>query len=193
MKRSNDNRKKSSGIVLLLLLVVGISIGYAALTTTLNINGDSTIGKASWDVHFDNVQVTDGSVDGANVTKAAAIDSGDTTKVNYSITLAKPGDFYEFTVDVVNNGTLDAKLSATPTLTGVSTEQEAYTNYTITYDDNSSIVVGDTSLIAGKTDSTTNKKTVKVRIEYKKDITASQLPTEDQALNLEFSMNYVQG
>ena len=45
MKKSKN--KKKSLLIILLLLVVGISIGYAALATTLNINGNTTIEKAS--------------------------------------------------------------------------------------------------------------------------------------------------
>ena len=42
----NKSKKKSSfAVPLLLLLVISISIGYAALSTTLNINGTSTIKK----------------------------------------------------------------------------------------------------------------------------------------------------
>ena len=36
-------KKNSSFVVIALLLIVTISIGYAALSTTLNINGTSTI------------------------------------------------------------------------------------------------------------------------------------------------------
>ena len=86
MKKKN----KKYMLVILLLLVVGVSIGYAALTTTLNINGNTKIEKATWDVHFENLQVTDGSV---VATKTAVIDS-DTTTINYEINLAEPGDFY---------------------------------------------------------------------------------------------------
>ena len=43
-----NNEKKGRGsfiAILVLVLVLGISIGYAALSTTLNINGSTTIGK----------------------------------------------------------------------------------------------------------------------------------------------------
>ena len=58
----NKSKKKSSfAVPLLLLLVISISIGYAALSTTLNINGTSTIKKQTWSVHFDTLTVTSGS------------------------------------------------------------------------------------------------------------------------------------
>ena len=179
----NSKNKKNYILVALLLLVVTITVGYAALSTTLNINGSSTITKQSWDVHFESLNVTAGSV---TATTPAAITADDTTKVTYGITLAKPGDFYEFTVDVKNGGTLPAKLSAAPTIDGVSTDQDVYVNYTVTWSDGSAIAAGDT--IQGG-----DSKTAKVRVEYDKNINANQLPTADQNLTLEFEMNFVQG
>jgi head-tail adaptor len=58
-------------------------------------------------------------------------------------------------------------------------------NYTVTWSDGSPITAN-TALAAG------DKKTVKVRIEYKKDITAAQLPSADTALSLTCSIPYVQ-
>lgn len=175
-------RKHSYVMPLLLLLVITISIGYAALSTTLNINGTSTITKQTWNVYFDTLTVTSGSV---TPTTAAAI-SSDKQTVTYTVPLTKPGEFYEFSVVVKNAGTLPAKISATPTLSGVSTAQDVYVNYTVKWSDNTTIAAGDT-IAAGAT------KTAKVRVEYDKNITASQLPTADQTLSLKFSMNFVQG
>lgn len=178
--------KKKSGkkvvLSLLALLLLTITVGYAALSTTLNINGTSKINNATWDVHFANLEVTSGSV---SATKAATIDSG-TTAIDYNVELIKPGDFYEFTVDVTNTGTIDAKLGDEPILNGVSAEQDVYTNYTVTYSDDTAIHAND-KLAAGAT------KKLKVRVEFdRENITNSQLPTEAQTLNLTFAMNYVQ-
>ena len=176
--------KKKSGkkvvLSLLALLLLTITVGYAALSTTLNINGTSKINNATWDVHFANLEVTSGSV---SATKAATIDSA--TEIDYNVELIKPGDFYEFTVDVTNTGTIDAKLGDAPILSGVSPEQDVYTNYTVTYSDDTAINAND-KLAAGAT------KKLKVRVEFDRNITNSQLPTEAQPLNLTFAMNYVQ-
>lgn len=174
-------KKNSSFVVIALLLIVTISIGYAALSATLNINGTSTIKTNTWDVHFANVKVTTNT--GATVTKAPTITEGKTTEVTYNVALNKPGSVYEFTVDVVNGGTIAAKTSATPTLGGNT--QPTIFNYTVTWADGSDITAN-TALAAGAT------KTVKVRIEYKKDITAAQLPSADTALSLTCSIPYVQ-
>ena len=174
------NKKHVTILVLLLLLGV-ITIGYATLSSTLNISGTSQITNATWDVHFENVSVTTGSV---AATTAPTID---TSKLNitYDVTLAKPGDFYEFTVDVKNAGSVAAKLSALPTLTGVGTDQDVYTNYTFTHTDGTAIAAGET-LAAGAS------KNFKVRVEYDKNISASQLPGEAQNMTLTVGMNYEQ-
>ena len=176
--------KKKSGkkvvLSLLALFLLTITVGYAALRTTLNINGTSKINNATWDVHFANLKVTSGSV---SATKAATIDSA--TEIDYNVELIKPGDFYEFTVDVTNTGTIDAKLGEAPILSGVSAEQDVYTNYTVTYSDDTAIHAND-KLAAGAT------KKLKVRVEFDRNITNSQLPTEAQTLDLKFAMNYVQ-
>ncbi len=178
----NKKEKKNYVIIAILLLVVGISIGYAALSATLNITGNTTIGKSSWDVHFENLQVTTGSVE---ATTEAAVD-GQKTNINYTVTLEKPGDFYEFTVDVKNGGTIPAKIATTPTLAGLSTDQKVYTNYTATYSDGTPVQAND-ALASGA------KKTLKVRVEYNKNVAADQLPTEPQNVELTFAMNFIQG
>ena len=63
--------------------------------------------------------------------------------------------------------------------------QPAIVNYTVTWSDGSPITAN-TALAAGAT------KTAKVRVEYKKDITAAQLPSADTALSLTCSIPYVQ-
>lgn len=174
------NSKKNLVIVAVLMLITGLTIGYAALSTTLNITGTANISTVGWDVHFANINVTSGSV---NATTAATINSA-TTAVNYAVTLSNPGDYYEFTVDVVNGGTLNAKLSDI-TLGGLTTDADVYTNYTVTYSDGSTVQQGDT-IAAGAT------KTLRVRVEFDKNITNSQLPSSATSLSLTVATTYIQ-
>ena len=173
-------KDKKKILVILLLLVVGISIGYAAITTTLNINGNTKIEKASWDVHFENLVLSEGIVD---ATVDASIDSTKTV-IDYTINLVEPGDFYEFTVDIVNNGSIDAMISEV-LKEGLTTEQEKYIDYSVKYTDGFEVLEKD-SLIAG------NSRNVTVIVKYKEDIDAEDLPTEEQALNLSFAVTYIQ-
>lgn len=178
--RKKENNKSLIGVIIFLLLIC-VSIGYAALSSSLAINGTTKISQNKWDVHLESVAVTSGSV---TPTTAATVGSNKLS-VSYAVNLKLPGEFYEFTVNVKNGGTIPAKLSATPTVSGVSTAQDVYTNYTVRYSDGSTPASGNV-LAAGAS------KTIRVRVEYDKNISASQLPTTDQNLSLTFSMNYVQ-
>ena len=171
---------------LLLLLILFISVGYAILQSNLTINGTAHMNNPTWDIHWNNVQVTNGSVTGTNVTSPATIDSAKTT-VSYSIKLPKPGDFYEFTVDAVNSGTIDGMIDTISSkLNGTEISNlPDYLNYSVTYSDGV-VIQANQELKAGISEK------YKVRIEFKKDITNTQLPESIQTLNLSFTVTYKQ-
>ena len=52
-----DSKRERKGYVLILLLflLLLVSIGYAFLTSSLKINGHSSIENARWDIHFANI------------------------------------------------------------------------------------------------------------------------------------------
>ena len=156
------------------------------LQSNLNITGTTGINNATWDIHWNNVQVTTGSVTGTNVTTPATIDNLKTT-VNYNITLSKPGDYYEFTVDAVNSGTIDGMIDTISSkLNNVEiTTLPNYLNYSVTYSDGA-------ELQANQELKTGTTETYKVRVEYKKDISSTDLPGTEQTLNLSFTVTYKQ-
>ena len=167
-------------LLLIFSLALLIGIGYAALSATLNINGQTTINKASWDIHMEDINVTSGSV---TATTVPTLDTAKTT-VNFSVKLTNPGDFYEFTVKEVNKGTIDAMIS-TISKTGLTATQAKYLDYTVTYD--SGLALAEKQLLKSN-----QSETLKVRIAFKKDITAADLPTADSTLNLNLSLSYQQ-
>lgn len=132
-------KRKSYILPIFALVVVILSVGYAAITATLNITGTSTITKNTWNIHFQGLSVTSGSV-----------------------TAATP---------------------AAPTLSGNT--QSAIMTYTATWSDGTAIAPN-TTLAAGAS------KKMKLRVQYRKDITSSQLPTADTTLTLKFSLPIVQ-
>ena len=73
-------KKRKNKAILIVALILCITIGYAALATTLNITGNSEIKNARWDIHFDNLVVDSSSVE---ATTPATIDSNKTT-INYA-------------------------------------------------------------------------------------------------------------
>ena len=93
-------------ILFIIILILCVSVGFSFLNASFNINGRSTISKNTWDVYFDNIQVKAGSV----VASVEPAVSNKTTISNFKILLAKPGDFYQFYVDVINAGSIDAMI-----------------------------------------------------------------------------------
>ncbi len=173
--------KRRLSVVVLLLLLMSVTIGYSALSSSLNITGTSKINNAKWDVKFANVEVQTGSVDPV---AAPTIDASG-LNITYEVNLNTPGDYYEFTVDVKNSGSVAAKLSALPTISGVGSAQDVYTNYSFTHTDGTAIAVGETIAAGASTNFT-------VRVEFDRNITAAQLPTTAQTMSLSVGMNYVQ-
>ena len=158
-----------------------VTVGYAALSTTLSITGKGTLSKNSWDIHFENLVIVDNGA--SAVTTAPTIDSTK-TKISFNITLSKPGDTYEFTVDAVNKGTIDAMLSGFST-TSLTTDQQKYLTYTVTYSDGATISTKD-YLKKG------TSETIRVKVRFKEDLTSADLPSSAETLNLTATLIYVQ-
>ena len=178
LRRNNFLRNKKSFIFLLILC---LGVGFAFLSTQLNITGNTSVSGNKWSVYFNNVQVSEGSVDASVVPTTTGTA---TTSVNYTVLLDKPGDFYEFTVDAVNAGTIDAMIDSI-TMTSLDTDVATYLNYTATYLDGTTLAQND---VLEADDSTTYK----VRVEYKKNIEATDLDEDGINLTLTFGINYVQ-
>ena len=174
------NRRKNSYKSLLVLLLLGISIGFALLNSNLQIVGHSGINKNTWDIHWDDesIQVTSGSV----TTIAPVVTDNEKKNISFTTTLSLPGDFYEFTVDAVNTGTIDGMISIdalTPVITdneGESLTLPDYIHYSVTYVDG--IDITKKQLLAKRVDENTpTREKIKVRIEYDRE--AKQLPGSD--------------
>ena len=179
------NRRKNM-YLFLFILVCSLGIGYAFLRTELQINGTADFLDARWDIHFNNVVVNPSSVELSTGNTAAAI-STSTTEVTYAVTLKEPGDFYEFTVDAVNSGSMDAMIDTISSkMGGVEiTTLPAYMEYFVTYSDGIELAPNQ-YLKAGTTE------TYKVHIGFKKDISANDLTGQVENKTLSFSVTYVQ-
>ena len=176
---SRVNRKLQLVILLVLVCLVGtMSIAYAVLSTTLNINGTAQVQDASWNVHFSNIQVNPYSVEINPVIT-------DNNKVNFSADLTTPGEFYKFTVDIVNEGSIDAMIESVAKTPELSVEQKKYLRYEVEYVDGTSI--NDAQLLkSGET------KTISVLFSYRNDIPVSDLPSTETDFDLEIVLVYVQ-
>ncbi len=178
-------KKRWNKYILVLILLLGMGFGYAYLNSNLNINGTSQISGNRWDIHWENPVVSEGSV-----TNTLPTIDVSRTQATYSVTLNNPGDFYEFTIDAVNGGTINGKVS----LKNVevyegSTKLDSlpnYLSYSTTYADGREIAIDDT-LNAG----ITNK--YKIRVEFKRDINPEDLPDSQKSFNFITDVTYVQG
>ena len=183
MKRLNFNikdRKVLYGILTIALVCVfTLTIAYAALNAVLTIQGSAQVSSADWDIHLANPKVTTGSA----TTNVPQIKTNST--MDFSTTLNMPGDFYEFTVDVVNSGSIDAMIENVIKNPELDASQKKYLNYEVTYQNGESITTKQT-LAHGTT------MPIKVRIEYRKDLIASDLPTGQVVLDLSLTLEYIQ-
>lgn len=196
-----NKRKKSLKYLLVLLLL--ISVGYAAIATTLKINGTATVKSAKWDVYWEptSISVTQGSVSATGENAAHVTNNTTKDEVAFSVNLDEPGDFYEFTVDAVNNGSIDAVIAEDGIVKEVYSDAEhqtvttlpEYLEYVVVYAENDgTIAVGNT--LAKKSNNTPTTKTYKVRVKYKDNVDKSVLnESTNQTLYFGFSVNYVQG
>ncbi len=177
--------KRKMMFTLLVVLILGLGIGYAALLTNLSIDGTSTMLAGSWDVHFDNLDILESYDNPVVGDQEPTITSA--TSIAYTITFSLPGDVYFFTVDVVNEGTIDAMLESVESkLNGsVITTLPPYLEYSVTYLDgrelepNHLLAVGET-------------ETILVMLSYKKDLNPEDLPGPNVVNSLQFGMTYIQ-
>ena len=171
------NRKKNTKL-LLILLIVGLTVGFAALATTLKINGSASLGKNTWRIYWDNVGNVS-KTEAVDVLTGATIDPLNEKELYFSVTLNEPGDYYEFQVDATNGGTLDAMVGIVKTTINDDEDEELppYINYSVTYADGSEL--GQYQILPRADSSTTpatpTRERIKVRIELSMNITQEQL------------------
>ena len=173
-------KKKKYYVILVILVLLGISIGYAVMNRKLLINGSSGVRKNTWNLRFENVVISEGSVEETLPT----IDNNNLS-VDFSFSLHIPGDFYEFTVDLWNRGTIDAMIDSITKTPDLTEEQKKYLNYTVEYY-NGDQITSKHALVAS------SLVRLKVRIELKRDVNESDLPTDAVSHSVGFTVNYVQ-
>ena len=131
-----------------------------------------------------------GSVTGDQVTTAPTLSEND-TKVSFSVNLKKPGEYYEFTIDAVNNGTLDAMIEDIDFDVDNGGSLPAYLDFSVTYEDD--IPLFEKQLLKAAA-TNENVETYKVRVEFKKDITSDDLVDDEngETVVCTLDVSYVQ-
>ena len=177
--KMKDSRRQSK-ILLLVILILVISIGFAMLSTTLKIDGNTIIKKNTWSVYWDSIGDIEKSTKTV-INSAAEVNESDNTKLSFSVTLDQPGDYYEFQVDAVNAGSIDAMVNVVSTLINDDEDEDLppYIHFDVTYADGAE--VRQYHLLEKADDSTTpatpTRERYKVRLEYDRDITNEQFLT----------------
>ena len=190
---NREREMKTLVIAALVISVVAIGVGFAAFSTTLQINGTATVNTAdkTWDVHFENIEKTTQSTEGVEnsvptITDGTAGENKTNTAIS-TITAAftAPNQKLQYKVTVKNAGTYAAKLTAAsiPTLktitvtgTGETAETDAanvkkHLKFSFTKADGSPVTLN-TDTITAKTGTQDYLYT----IEYEDFNNASDLP-----------------
>lgn len=185
-----ERRKSSTSeivLIVLMVLVLSISVGYALLSTSLNIRGSSTVEDAKWSIDTGDIECEEGevctinpddpdntppevcTVTNTNDCNGAVIwMDGDT--IYFKHILSKPGDTFTFYASIKNNGNINAKVTNV-TKNELNTTARRFLNYNVTDASGNAIVSGRT-LNPGET------LKVKVTVSYRTDIAA--LPTSEE-------------
>lgn len=189
------NRKKKNKYMLILVVILAVSIGYAAVSTTLKFSGTATVMKHSWDVHWSNPVVVEGSVNSNNV-PAIGEDQGDpsNTKLTWTANLKIPGDYYEFTVDTANSGTVDVMISNINL--SVSPALPDYITFDAAYEDGQPIEINHKLAKSTKNGNTIIPTTEKlrVRVYYDPELatleTLNSIPQEGISYTFTYNITY---
>ena len=95
--------KKNYLIIVLIAILLTLAVGYAAFSQQLQIAGTANA-KGNWDIHFANAKMT-----GTDANNTVELSDND-HKLTVNVSLTKPGDSKTVTVDIVNEGSVDATL-----------------------------------------------------------------------------------
>ena len=183
--------KKSKRILLLLVILLLVSVGFAILSRQLNIFGLSNIAASKWLIHWDNVA----NEDGMRPTTHAYIKDLEKKIVEFEVNFDTPGQYYEFTVDAVNEGTMDADLVEIISTVndGAISTLPAYIVYEVKYANGVEPTVGD--ILPKKVGDTPGRQPYKVSIKYDENLLTNELYEEmPDELNytFKFSVKYSQ-
>lgn len=105
-KVGGDSEKKYK--YLAFLLFIFLSVGFAILSSNLQMGTNISIANASFDVHFEDAEVYKTNINDFN--NSPVINEKKDT-VSIDLDLEKPGDYVNVRLLVVNSGTIDGMLN----------------------------------------------------------------------------------
>ena len=179
-----ERRTKALVVVVLLIVVAGLTVAFAALSATLNINGTAYLDAAKWGIRFENLS-SPTKIGSATTTGTAKIEESKAAEITgMNVGLSIPGDKVVYTVDLVNKGTINAKIDNIEK-TVLTQEQQRYLTFKVTDQNGYEIKQGD---ILEKCET----KKITITIEFIKDLTKEDLPKQTSTISLSYKLNFVQ-
>ena len=176
-------RTKALVIVVMLIVVAGLTVAFASLSSVLNIKGTAYLDAAKWGIKFQNLS-DPVSVGTASSTGTAKIEEAKSAEINgINVNLSTPGDKVVYTVDLVNEGTINAKIDKIEK-TALTEEQQKYLTFKVTDKDYNEVSKGDIL-------SSVETKKLIITIEFIKDLTKEDLPTNTSTISLSYKLNFV--
>ena len=108
------HQTKVKVIIVMIIMIVFMAVGYALLSTNLNINGSTAV-TSNWQVEFSDIRTV--SLKGGATNKVTPTVSK--TTANFEVDLVQPGDEITYEIDITNYGDIEAEVKgATYTSTG---------------------------------------------------------------------------
>ena len=182
-------KQKNTQILVIALLsfaILFMSVGFATYASNLNINGTATVKANKWSVHYQS-----NSYQESTNSQAASASNLTDTDFTFTVTLTKPGDFYEAQATIINDGTFNATLTSL-TMSPLTEAQQKYLRYKVIYDGTEYTATQSSLNLSLPYTTGTNTKVVKVRVEYYQPETSSDLPQSDVDVTLTAQLHYDQ-
>ena len=182
LEKMENNAFRPIYFIVFIVMLIVLTMAYASLAVNLGIkvNGAKKVDALNWNIQFENIQKDEGSV---TAIKEAEIDESK-TGIEYEIALNTLGDFYSFSVDIANTGTMDAKIYDIIEKT-ITDEQRNYIEYYVRYTNGDEIKKDDT-LDAGE------KKNVTIMVRFREDLEKEDLPVNSTDLDLSYKIVYIE-
>ena len=168
--------KKNIIIGALIFAICVMSIGYAALSTTLTINGTATISQ-DWNVAITDIAVNTASSSAADTYTSNTATHTDTT-ATFDVTLKQPGAYVVYDIKIENKGTIAASRSVADLVPTITNPDLAIIEYSIVQQPATTLAVSDGA--SGGSDETI----MQVKVQYKEGESLDTAQTAiDNAIN----------
>lgn len=179
-------------IAALIVAVLGISVAFASLSQTLNINSTGTIRAAGWDVKWT-------AASGSKITGGSAVSAGSSdltvpsaTMTISGIVLENPEDKVQWVFTASNTGDIDAKLESITSLLVKNITFDGDESSNLTEDD---IIVTLTknpsgAIVAGDTLNASATQQYILTVEFNPE--AEEVPSESVYISITIQFPWVQ-